>query len=153
VIEEDNKKPKTPAQLIAEIELRRTGRKRVSDDKRDAQHLTDLLAIEELEIELGEGSVAIVEIPEFTPGCVTLVAARSPNSAEVKRYRYVASDKPGKRNEVIPGDAVGAAEQLAETCLKYPDAEAFEKVCAERPGLKAQLGTFAVQLVLGKAKS
>lgn len=149
----DEKKPKTAAERIVEIELRRSERKKASDDKRDAQHVIDLEAIEELEIELGEGSVAIVEIPEFTPGCVTMVAARSPNTAEVKRYRFMASDKPGKRNDVVPGDAVGAAEQLAETCLKYPDAEAFEKVCSERPGLKAQLGTFAVQLVLGKAKS
>jgi hypothetical protein len=153
VIEENKSKASAAAVRILEIEARRTERKKASDDKRDAQHVVDLEAIEELEIALGEGSVAIVEIPEFTPGCVTLVAARSPNSAEVKRYRYMASDKPGKRNEVIPGDAVGAAEQLAETCLKYPDAEAFEKVCSERPGLKAQLGTFAVQLVLGKAKS
>jgi hypothetical protein len=149
----DEKKPLTSAEKIAEIEKRRSDRKKASDDKRDAQTVIDLQAIEELEIELGEGAVAIVEIPEFTPGCVTMVAARSPNTAEVKRYRFMASDKPGKRNDVIPGDAVGAAEQLAETCLKYPDAEAFEKVCAERPGLKAQLGTFAVQLVLGKAKS
>lgn len=144
---------KTTAEKIAEIELRRTERKKANDAKRDEQQIIDLEAIEELEIELGEGAVAIVEIPEFTPGCVTMVAARSPNTAEVKRYRFMASDKPGKRNDVVPGDAVGAAEQLAETCLKYPDAEAFDKVCAERPGLKAQLGTFAVQLVLGKAKS
>lgn len=146
-------KTKTTAERIAEIETRREDRKKANDAKRDEQRLTDLEAIEELEIELGEGSVAIVEISEYTPGCVTLVAARAPNTAEVKRYRFMASDKQGKRNEVVPGDAVGAAEQLAETCLKYPDAEAFEKVCAERPGLKAQLGTFAVQLVLGKAKS
>jgi hypothetical protein len=149
----DEQKPKTLAEKITELEQRRADRKKANDAKRDAQLVSDLEAIEELEIELGEGSIAIVEIPEHTPGCVTLVAARAPNSAEVKRYRFMASDKPGKRNEVIPGDAVGAAEQLAETCLKYPDAEAFEKVCAERPGLKAQLGTFAVQLVLGKAKS
>jgi hypothetical protein len=149
----DEKKPLTSAEKIIEIEKRRADRKKASDDKRDVQRVIDLEAIEELEIELGEGSVAVVDIPEFTPGCVTLVAARSPNTAEVKRYRFMASDKPGKRNDVIPGDAVGAAEQLAETCLKYPDAEAFEKVCSERPGLKAQLGTFAVQLVLGKAKS
>lgn len=149
----EEKKPAKSADRILEIEARRAARKKVADDKRDDQRVIDLEAIEELEIELGEGSIAIVEIPEFTPGCVTMIAARVPNSAEVKRYRFMASDKAGKRNDVVPGDAVGAAEQLAETCLKYPDPEAFEKVCVERPGLKAQLGTFAVQLVLGKAKS
>lgn len=145
--------PKTTADKILEIETRRADRVKANDAKRAEQHLADLGAIEELEIELGEGAVAIVEIPEYTPGCVTMVAARAPNTAEVKRYRFMAADKPGKRNDVVPGDAVGAAEQLADTCLKYPDPEAFEKVCLARPGLKAQLGTFAVQLVLGKAKS
>lgn len=149
----EEQKPKTPADKIAEIELRRTNRKKVNDAKRDEQRVLDLEAIEQLEIEFGEGSIIILEIQEFTPGCVTLVAARAPNTAEMKRYRYMASDKPGKRNEVIPGDPASAAEQVAETCLKYPDLESFEKVCGVRPGLRAQLGGHAVELVVGKAKS
>lgn len=145
-------KPKTVAQQLADLEASRAARKKTLDDQRDAQKLVDLAAINALEIELGDDNLAIVEVP-YELGCVTMVAARCPTSPETKRYRFRAKDKPGKRNDTIPGDPIEASEELAESCLKYPSPEAFEKVCAARAGLKAQLGSLAITLVLGDAKS
>ena len=137
---------------IAKLEAERAARKKATADATDTQKAIDLAAINALEIELGDDNLAIVEVP-YEPGCVTMVACRCPSSPETKRYRFRARDKQGKRNEMIPGDPIEAAEELAESALKYPDLEAFEKVCAARAGLKAQLGSLAITLVLGDAKS
>jgi len=142
----------TPAQKVARLEAERAARKKSKVSAADEQRAIDLEAINQLEIQLGDDNLAIVEVPH-EPGCVTMVAARCPTSPETKRYRFRAKDKAGKRNDVIPGDPIEAAEELAESALKYPDAEAFAKVCAARPGLKAQLGALTITLVLGDAKS
>lgn len=144
---------KDPAAQIAEIEARRAERKKNTESKQLVQKAVDMAALEQLEIEHGEDNLAILEIPQFTPDCVTLVVARCPTTPEIKRYRYRASDRTGKRNETITGDRVAAAEELGESCLKYPSREEFDKVCDARPGLKAQLGALAVTLVVGDAKS
>lgn len=137
---------------LAAIEAERAARKKATADATDTQKAIDLAAINALEIELGDDNLAIVEVP-YEPGCVTMVACRCPSTPETKRYRYRARDRQGKRNETVSGDPIEAAEELAESALKYPDLEAFNKVCAARPGLKAQLGALTISLVLGDAKS
>jgi hypothetical protein len=141
---------------IAAIEARRAERSKSDDLAYKRQRLIDLAKIEELEIELGESNLAKIEVP-YTPGCVTLVAARTPTKPEIKRYRFRTRDQKVKPDQ-IP-DTSEAAEELAQSSFRYPctddgkpDKEAFEKVCGLRPGLLAQLGYEASKLVVGDSK-
>ena len=141
---------------IAEIEARRSERSKSDELSQKRQRLIDLAKIEELEIELGESNLAKIEVP-YTPGCVTIVAARTPTKPEIKRYRFRTRDQKVKPDQ-IPDTSEGA-EELALSTFRYPagddgkpDKEAFEKLCTARPGLLAQLGYAAAALVVGDAK-
>jgi hypothetical protein len=132
---------------LEEVEKRRAERKAKVEAERNEQRAVDLEAIEALEIQHGDSSICMLEVP-YTPGLPNLVAARCPNDAEVKRYR--ASVKPDKQGR--PGNAVAAAEQLAALVRVYPDDEAYAAICAARPGIHAQLGATALGLAVGKAE-
>lgn len=113
-----------------------------------AQEEIDLEKILELEIEYGVENVTVVK-GLFVPGGVTRVAARTPKPEEIKRYRHRV--KPKKLGEVP--NAQEAAAELAAVCRIYPDAAAWEKVLAARPGVDTQLGQKAVALAVGEEET
>lgn len=123
------------------IEAKRNARKAETDAAADDQRATDLEAIDALETEHGDSNVAVLRVP-FTAGLPTLVAVRCPAPVELKRFRALV--KPPKDGK--PVDYVPPTEQLASTCLVYPDKETFAKLCEARPGLHMQLGTSALKL-------
>lgn len=132
---------------LAQIEAKRAARKAQIDDARNEQRATDLEAIDAIEAERGDSNVVMLEVP-YSPGMVTLVAARCPSEAEVKRYRAMV--KPDRQGRA--GDAVAAAELLASVTRVYPDEDAYAVVRAARPAIHAQLGAMALTLAIGKAE-
>lgn len=134
------------SEKLAEIERRRAERKAKLDAERDEQRAIDLEALEALEAEHGESNVVTLDVP-FSPGLPTMVAARCPKPAEVKRYR--ATVKPDSKGR--PGDTVAAAEQLAAVARIYPADDLYAQLCEARPGVHAQLGATALGLAVGKA--
>lgn len=140
-----------PEKTLSPLEAIRAARKARQDDlqtQQDAQTVIDLTALDALETELGDSSVAFLTVP-FTPGLPTMMIARKPTKAELQRYRAQVKVKP-KANG--PGDSektpTEACEVIADTCFKYPDADTYAKLCTERPGAKAQLGSLALKLIV-----
>jgi hypothetical protein len=125
-------------------EERRAARKAEARKAFEAQRVLDLDAIDALEIEHGDSSVGVINVP-YADGLPTCAAVRCPKPAEMKRYR--ARIKP--KHEKDQPDTVAAAEEIAATCLIYPDKDVFASLCLARPGLGAQLGAKAVGLALG----
>jgi hypothetical protein len=130
------------------VESRRAARKAELAEKRDAQRILDLEAIDALEIEHGDSNVAVLDVP-YTPGLPTCVAARCPKPEEIKRYR---SRLKAKKGEQV--DAVEAAEELASICRVYPsDSEVYARMLSARPGIHVQLGVAAVGLAAGSEEA
>ena len=127
----------------------REARKERVKAEADAQKVKDLEAVDEIEIEHGDSNVATLDVPfDARNPMPTIVAARTPRPAEIKRYRArVRPDADGRL-----GDTAMAAEELAAVVLLYPDAETFAKICEARPGVKAQLGLLSLRLASGKAQ-
>lgn len=142
---EDSDKVLSPLEQIRAV---RKARQDELQRQHDAQLVIDLTALNDLETELGDSSVAFLTVP-FTPGLPTMLIARKPTKAELQRYRAQVKVKP-KANG--PGDSektpTEAAEVVADACFKYPDAETYAKLCTERPGAKAQLGALALKLIV-----
>jgi hypothetical protein len=134
------------------IERRRAARKASVDEKRSAQRVIDLEALDALETQLGDANVGVIELDDFIPGLVTLVAYRVPRPAEVNRYRDRV--KPSKKGE--PPDFVVATEELAAVVTVYPDRKTEEgaallaKLFEERPAVKSQIGQAASKKSLGR---
>lgn len=135
----------TAAERLAEIEEKRRARREALAAQAEEQKVADLEAVNELEERYGDNAVTIIHVPP-TPGHPTLVAARAPNKAEVKRYRDRCAPKPNGK----PGDAAAAAEELAAVCLAYPSKEIFAEMLEARPGLQLQLGVAAANLATGR---
>lgn len=122
---------------IAEIERRRADRKAKQQALCDAQYAIDLEAVDALEVEHGEGSVAVLRVP-YTEGLPVLIVVRKPTSAELKRYR-------ARLKEKRP-DMVAAAEELADVVRLYPDADHYSLLRENRPGVHSQLGVESLKL-------
>ncbi len=132
---------------LDQIEASRAKRKAALAVAQRDQRVHDLKAVDELELRLGDSNVALLEVP-FTPGLPTLAAVRCPTSTEIKRYQD--RIKPRKDGST---EAIKAAEELAGTCLVYPEAEVYAKLLEARPAIHVQLGAAAVQLAVGRAEN
>ncbi len=142
----------TPLQAA---EAKREARKAKASAAHDAQLATDLDAIDALEELHGDSNVAVVrlDVRGYVPGLPAAVAARCPKPGELKRFRDQTKPQKDGRNRDVQPDHIAAVELVAESCLVYPDAEVFAKLCAARPGLAAQLGKEAVGLAVGREES
>lgn len=129
---------RTPLQVAQD---KRAARKAQLQLAADAQKAIDLDAIDGLEQQYGDTNVGVLHIPH-TPGLPSVVACKVPTGHMMKRYRD--SVRPSKNG--TPPDYVTAGELLATSVQIYPDAEAYEKLCAARPGLHLQLGMKALEL-------
>src|SRR5689334_5561321 len=119
---------------LEEIEAARAARKAANADAGKAQLAVDLAAINELEIKHGDENIAS-DVVAYSPDLPCMWAVRTPTDAEVKRFR--ARVKPGK--DGITGDGIAAAIELGSACRVYPDAEAYRKLLAARPGIDTAL--------------
>lgn len=133
---------------LKQVEARREARKAAQRKAADDQLALDLEAIDAIETQLGDGNVAVVRLP-YAPGLPAAAAVRCPKPAELKRFRDRVSPQKDSRNREVQPDTAKAAEELAAVCLVYPEREAYEQLCAARPGLAAQLGGAAVKLAVG----
>lgn len=126
---------------------RRAKRKAAAAEARNAQLVIDTNAIADIEELRGDASVRAIDVPHHA-GLVAKIAVRCPEDFEIKRYRVRTKvQKDGK-----PGDQIFASEEIGESCLVYPSAEQFAKLCAVLPGIKGQCGMEAVNLSVGEAE-
>lgn len=119
------------ADKLAEIKERRAARKEAATKERDEQYVKDMEALDALEAEHGEGSVAPLEVTGFVKGLPTLVVVKSPGGTSFyKRYSDQVR-KAGKNTQ-----AIGAAQDLlGEASIVYPsDKEVREQMFAQFPG-------------------
>lgn len=147
----DEKKPdaRTPLQVVQE---RRAARQADLKAQEDAQRAKDLEAVDALEVEHGDSCVAFVTV-QYQPGLPTGAAVRAPHPAEVKRYRDLVRPKPGRGGQMVHPDPCGPAEQIADACRLYPDAETYVQLTELRSGLRVSLGLAALDLVAGREEA
>jgi hypothetical protein len=128
------------------VERRRAARKAAMVAPARQRRALDLERLDSLECEHGDGRVAHLEVPYESADLPTIAVVRCPSPPEIARYR--ARVKPRKDGK--PVDTIAAAEELADSCLVYPEGEVAARLYAARPGLKVQLGSAAVRLATGR---
>lgn len=126
------------AEKLAEVRKAREEKNRALAEARAEQELKDELAIEPLRDQYGE-ALAVVVLNVHFEGLPVIVAARPATAPEMKRHRASVKVNVKDKATTVEGSAE-AAEQLARTCLEYPEAEVFKALCAKAPGLEAMLG-------------
>lgn len=119
------------------IQAKRAARKAEEAKLREEQLVQDLTAIDELEAEYGASSIKVLELP-YTPGFPAAVAVRTPNKAELKRYR-------DRFREDVP-DIAAANSELGAATRIYPAKEVLEALAEKRPAVYANMGLAAAQL-------
>lgn len=144
-------KPATKETPLERQERIRAERKEALQKQADEQRAIDLEKLNELEIEYGDTNVLMMNVP-FTPGLPTLVAARTPNDPEVKRYRYRVNEGR-KGQDIDPNAARRAAEELADVVRIYPSDEDYAALCKARPGIHAQLGQASLKLATAREEA
>lgn len=134
----------TTDETIAAIEAKRSERKAKLAEARSAQYARDLAALNDLEVEHGDGSVVALEVSGFVDGLPTMIVIKSPGGSSLYERYKSSVRKAGKNAEMI-----GAAqEQLGRGCVVYPDdAEARKAMSAAFPGLDLSAGIRAVKFV------
>lgn len=126
---------------IAEIEAKRTERKAATAAARAEQYAKDLVKIDELEEQYGDGRVAIMKMPSFQEGLPTVVVLCTPQPLVYKRFRQqitIAGDDRPKRAEAL--------DLLGQSCLAYPDKETYAKMREAWPAIHDGAGVEAVKL-------
>jgi hypothetical protein len=119
---------------------------------RSAQRLIDKRALNEAQLEHGEESVEFLNV-KFTPGLTTLVIVKRPAEFTIKKFRHMVKAKPGRNGKTEPGDQIEAVEAVADVCVIYPTGDELDKLYAERPGVKAQAGAAALELITAAKES
>jgi hypothetical protein len=104
------------------IQKRRDQRAAKEESARELQEVIDLEAIDRLEEEHGHGRVAAAPLRGWIPGrgAVTRIAIVVPQRSDHSYQRFQRLILQNRRS---PARAVGAIEQLARLCLRYPDPE------------------------------
>jgi len=126
---------------IAEIEKKRADRKAALKAARTEQLAADLEALNALEEEHGDGSIARLDVDGFKKGLATFVALRAPSADEYKRFcdMVTRAKDTAKR--------LDAQNLLAESCWVYPrEADKKKEMLAAYPGLLLSIGTRAQKL-------
>lgn len=131
---------------VEEVRERIAERRKLAKEKYEAQFALDLEAYDNLCVELGDAGVVKTDVERYVEGLPTLVVHRLPTPAEAKRFQQRVAPAGGK-----PGDQVGGANELAETCLKYPDRETYKKVCEHFTQINMRAANAAIQASEGKA--
>lgn len=132
------------------LEEKRATRNAEFNRAKEAQEITDLEAIFELEEEHGVRGVEKIKI-EYTKGLPVYLAVRCPTSAEIKRFRD--RTKPDSRG--VSPNVAKHVEELAVACMLYPapDSEDFAEICRQRPAVLSVCGRAAAELAAGEIAS
>ena len=142
--------PPTAAARIEAAEKRRADRRAAAAGAREAQHATDLEALEALEVEHADSSLARLDLDRHVAGQPTFVILKTPGSAQYKRFVDQVSRAAEKSNMAGRREA---QDLLARSCWVYP-AEAAQAAMLEHfPGLLVSIALRASQLVEGKAEA
>ena len=135
------------AARVAAIEAKRAARKAASEAPRLEQLARDLEALDDAEVEHGDGRVARINLDFFEPGLPTFVLARMPKQVEFKRFQDMSSAKKGG-----DGAATRAGNLLADGCRIYPDADTYKRVLERSPGVHANVAVECIKLAQGHAE-
>lgn len=129
---------------INEIEARRAARKAGLETQKTAQKETDLEAIDALECEHGDESVATLTVNGYRPGLPTMIGVVAPSEPVYRRF--VQKVRRAKDNAEARGSA---QDELAVSCWAYPakDDEATRKAMLDAfPGLLVSVSIEAARL-------
>lgn len=127
---------------IAAVEARRTERKAALDAAREEQRATDMEALDALEQEYGDGSVARLDVDRYVSGQPTFVVLKCPGADQYKRFCDMVA-RAGNAAKKLD-----AQNLLAESCWCYPREEAKRKeMLAAYPGLLLSIAVRAMKLV------
>lgn len=124
----------------------RDERKAAQAKKRKAQRDQDLVALDDLEIEHGDGFVKPVELDEdmYLDGLPTMVIVRVPSRPEGKRYRDQVKSSKADIKKILE-----AQEMLGASCRVYPDKETYERMLDKVEVLASRVNAVAVKLAQG----
>lgn len=134
----------SPEARIAAIEARRAERAAALTGAFTVQRAADLEALDALEVERGQGAVALQDMPAWVPGLPTGAVVRVPHSGEMRAFRARAGGKE-------PGAADKATEALGAQCLVYPSKEDFARMCEVSPAFQLLCGNAACALAVTAA--
>ena len=129
---------------LKEIEERRAARKAEAKKARAEQYAKDLEALDALEQEHGDESVAALEVSGFVKGLPSIVVVKSPGGTPLyKRYTDMVR-KAGKNPEGLGK----AQELLGEACIVYPSDDETRKAMFDAfPGTKVSAYVRAIKFV------
>ena len=137
---------------IEEVRKRRAARKEALRIEEEAQREIDEESLDNLEIEYGDNMIGVQQV-KYVSGQATMVIVRGPSSPETQRYRAtVAKAQNVKAHDAARKASIvsKALDDLAASCVLYPDKELFELMCDQRPGLKHLVGNKAIGVALSE---
>ncbi len=104
---------------VAAIQERRAARKQELAKAREQQFAKDLEALDALEAEHGDESVAALDVGAWKPGHPSIMVVKSPGGTQLYK-RYTDQVRRAGKN----GEAIGKAQELlGESCIVYPSDE------------------------------
>lgn len=132
---------------VEEIQEQRAARKAELEKAKAEQFAIDLVALNDLEIEHGDDSVASLETERYVKGLPTMVVLRAPTAAEYKRFvDTIARSKDNMEARLKSQDL------LARSVWVYPAKEQQDEMFSKFPGLLLSIVVRAQQMVEAKAK-
>lgn len=132
-----------------EIQEERAKRKELHAQAEQEQFATDLEALNDLEIEHGDGTIGAVSV-RFVQGFPTRAFFKTPSSIQYKRYVDQVHKAVDKKNTSAQR---AAQETLAKSCWVYPkDADAQAAMLESFPGLLTSIALAAASLAEGRAE-
>jgi hypothetical protein len=127
------------------IEARRAARKAAEDEAKAEQYAKDLEELDRLEGVHGCAALGQLRVA-FVPGLPTMVIVKRPDGEYVKRFTQQAQAANGK-----PAAGAAATILLGESCVVYPDAATYARMCETFGTLKLNVGNKAFALVNAEA--
>jgi len=139
----------TATEKLEELRKARADKDAKRAEARAEQELQDELAIEPLRDQYGDG-LAVVVLNVHFEGLPVLAAAEPAGPALMRRHRASIKVNVKDKGTTVEGSAE-AAEQLARSCLKYPEPDVFARMCEKAPGLASQLGQEVAKVAAAKS--
>lgn len=124
-------------------EERRAKRRAASDTAKAAQYAIDVVALDKLEEQYGEGALKVLHVPTFAPGLPTMVVVKSPGGSPAYK-RFVDSVREAKGHQAA---IAAASEQLARACIVYPDDAVRALMLVAFPNLLIDASNAATSMV------
>lgn len=130
---------------IEAIQAKRAARKAEAAKAREEQYEKDLVALDALEMELGDDRVRALEMPAHIAGLPVMVVVSCPSKDYYKKFQDMVRRAKGDLSKTAP-----ASEQLADVCIAYPAKDVYAQLRAEFPGIHDQVANAAADLARAK---